>query len=633
MTYRLWQSPLTPAHVAGGACLLAEPRVGAGGFYWLQSLPADGGRCTVMGLAAGAAPRPLVPAGFSVRSRVNEYGGGAWTLAGDGVCFVNDADQALMRTVAGGAERIFHDPGLALGDLEWDALRRSIYAVAEERGDGRQGIVRIGADGRLAWLARGADFYAAPRVSPDGARLAWLEWTEPAMPWDSTRLMCATLDATGAVAGAPECIAGGPGESLAQPEWSADGQLHVASDRDGGYWNLHRVLASGLEPVRRARAECARPAFVFAQRLFALEAGGGWLLAEAADGLWRCLESAADGEARPVLPQLSEVAGVAAGPAGQIVIGGGPADALTVFVRGRGEREFRPAARSLQLELDAGFVSRPRPLDFTTADGTTAHALYFPPAHPEHRAQGPVPVRVRCHGGPTSAASSALDPKTLYWTSRGFAMVHLNYRGSTGYGRAYREALYGQWGVADVADARSLGAALIERGIAQPGRLVIAGGSAGGLTVLGTLAGESDYAAGASFYGVADLTSLTETTLRFEAHYGEQLVGPWPAQRAVYEARSPINRAEGITAPVIFFQGLEDPVVPPAQSERMARVLAGHGVPVVLETFPGERHGFRRAGTIERTLGAELAFYRRILDLESPEPLPGLDWLEPPPPG
>lgn len=631
MNYTLWQSPLTPDEVAAGACLLAEPAVGDNAFHWLQSLPAEGGRCTVMHCIAGEAPYALVPDGYSVRSRVNEYGGGAWRLAGDGIVFVNDTNQALMHAAPGGVGTRFHEPGLALGDLEYDPARDSVYAVAEEQSAGGcQGIVRIDRDGSFQWVVRGADFYAAPRVSPGGAHLVWLEWSEPRMPWDGTRLMRAELDAAGGSSGEAAQIAGGPQESLAQPEWSPAGMLHVASDRPNGFWNLHRVSAAGLEPVRRVRAECARPAFVFAQRLYALDPEGGWLLAEAANGLWRCLVSPDGGEPERVLPEITDVVGVAAGREGEMVIGGGPADALTVFVRRRGETRFHPVARSLELALDPDFVSHPRPINFATPDGSEGHALYFPPAHPDHKPEGPVPVRVRCHGGPTSAASSALDPKTLYWTSRGFGMVHLNYCGSTGYGREYREALYGQWGVADVADARALAEALVTQGIAEAGRLVIAGGSAGGLTVLGTLAGESAYAAGASFYGVADLTSLTETTMRFEAHYGEQLVGPWPADRKVYEARSPINHADRITAPVIFFQGLDDPVVPPEQSKRMAGLLAGQGVPVVLETFAGERHGFREARTIARTLAAELAFYCRVLELETPEALPALDWRNAP---
>ena len=626
----LWASPFAPQDVAGGASSLGEPRVGEAAFYWLQSVPAEDGRMTVMRLAqdGSGAPRSMVPAGCSVRSSVNECGVGAWALAGDEFWFVNDSDHGLFRVVSGGVEKVFGATGLALADLEWDARRRRMYAVAEEDGArSRQGVVCIGEDGRLAWLAQGADFYAAPRLSPDGGRLVWLEWSEPDMPWDSTRLMQIVMGETG-TRGDPMQLAGTPGESLVQPEWSARGMLHVASDREGGYWNLHRLTDTGLVPVRRMRAECARPAFVFAQRLYALTGKDGWLLAEVEDGLWRCLEQEAPGgPVQAVLPGLTDIQGVASGPAGTMVVGGGPDMAATVFVRGRDESDFRPVARSLELELDPGFVSRPRPLHFETGDGAIAHALYFPPAHPDPRDTGPVPVRVRCHGGPTSAASSGLEPKTLYWTSRGFGVVELNYRGSTGYGRAYREALYGQWGVADVADARALARALLEQGLAQPGRLVIAGGSAGGLTVLGALAGESDYAAGASFYGVADLTSLTESTLRFEAHYGEKLVGPWPQARGVYEQRSPINHADRIGCPVIFFQGLDDPVVPPQQSERMARVLASRGLPVALETFAGERHGFRRPDTVARTLAAELAFYCQLLELKAAEPLAALEWL------
>ncbi|MGH8162555.1 MAG: prolyl oligopeptidase family serine peptidase [Gammaproteobacteria bacterium] len=619
---RLWTSPLGAEAVAAGARRLAEPQVGSGAFYWLESLPAEGGRTTLMSAAAGCAPHSLLADPWNVASRVNEYGGGAYTLAPGGPWFVNGEDQALCRIRNGAVERLFRAEGLALGDLAWDRTRDRVLAAAEDRGAGTQSLVAIDAGGRLATLAAGADFYAAPRVSPDGARLAWLEWDAPDMPWDATRLMLASVSEAGELRDA-RLNGGGAGESLAQPEWSPDGNLYVVSDRDGGYWNLYRARAHGLVPVRRARAECARPAFAFAQRLYAFTPTGGLVLAEAADGLWRCLEGRREGgEMALVLAGQTEVAGLHAGPAGTAILAGGAATPLTLFVRLRGEPDFRVLATSLDLALAPGFISRPEPVGFATGQDGKAHGLYYAPAHPGERTAGPAPLRVRCHGGPTSTASSALDPKTLYWTSRGFAVLELNYRGSTGYGRGYREALYGQWGVADATDACAAARELVARGLADPERMAIAGGSAGGLTVLNALAGETPYAAGASHYGVADLTALTRTTHRFEARYGEQLVGPWPAARATYEARSPFNRVGEIARPVIFFQGLDDPVVPPAQSREMARALAARGIAVALETFPGERHGFRRAETISRVLEAELAFYVRAFGLETVETLP-----------
>ncbi len=624
---RLWTSPLGAETVATGARRLAEPQVGAGAFYWLEGLPAEGGRTTLMKSVAGGTPRSLLPAPWSVSSRVNEYGGGAYTLAPEGAWFINGEDQALCRIRDGTVERVFQSDGLALGDLFWDGRRGRVLAVAEDRGAGTQSLVAIDADGSLASLATGADFYAAPRLSPDGAWLTWLEWDAPAMPWDATRLGLASVSANGEFR-SMGMIAGGKGESLAQPEWSPGGGLHVVSDRDGGYWNLYRVRGDRLVPVRRARAECARPAFSLAQRFYAFTPEGGLLLAEVAEGLWRCLEGRREGgDMAPLLDGQTEIAGLHAGPAGTVVLAGGAATPLTLFVRLRGGAAFQALATSLELPLAPGFVSRPAPMCIATERGGETHGLYYAPAHPGERGDTPPPLRVRCHGGPTSAAASALDPKTLYWTSRGFAVLELNYRGSTGYGRNYREALYGQWGIADAEDARAAARELVARGLADPDCIAIAGGSAGGLTVLNALAGASPYAAGASHYGVADLTALAETTHRFEAHYGEQLVGPWPAARATYESRSPFSRVTEIARPVIFFQGLDDRVVPPAQSREMAQALAASGITAALETFPGERHGFRRAETIARVLAAELAFYARLFGLESAEELPAPRYL------
>jgi dipeptidyl aminopeptidase/acylaminoacyl peptidase len=333
--------------------------------------------------------------------------------------------------------------------------------------------------------------------------------------------------------------------------------------------------------------------------------------------LWRCLEGRCGGGGfEEILPGLTEITGVAAGPAGVAVLGGGATEPLALWVRAGAKPEFRRVARSLDFALDPGYLSEVESFSFASADDATTHGLYFPPAHPRMHVAGavPVPVRVRCHGGPTSAASSALEPKTLYWTSRGFGVLELNYRGSSGYGRGYREALYGKWGVADVADALAAARGLVAAGVADYRNLIIAGGSAGGLTVLLALVGDSPYAAGASYYGVTDLVRLARHTHRFESRYGDRLVGPWPDARALYRERSPLERMWEITRPVIFFQGLDDPVVPPAQSEGMARVLAERGVTVVYEAFVGERHGFRRPETIARALAAELDFYVRVLD-------------------
>lgn len=628
----LWASDLGAGRLAAASASLAEVAVTGRAAFWLASLPAEGGRVTLMKCDAGGRPRAVLPAPYSVNSRVNEYGGGGYAVCASGIWFVNGADQGIYRCTREGVRLVCGQDGVRFGDLAWDGARRRILAVAEDHrgaGPAAQRLVAVSEQGGLTTLAAGADFYAAPRPSPDATRLAWLEWSDPDMPWDATRLRLAAVTAAGALHDERTVAGQNGGESLAQPRWSPAGELYAVTDRGNGYWNLHRLGETGLVPVRRVDAECARPAFVLAENLYAFTPEGGLLLAESQDGQWRLLEGSREGTAiEPRLPALTDIAAVAAGEAGTAVLGAGAERPLSLFFRPARGHRFESLASAFDLDFDPGYVSRPERLEFRGAHGGRVHALYFGPAHPRHRDTRCRCVRVRCHGGPTSSASWALEPKTLFWTSRGFGALELDYRGSSGYGRSYREGLYGAWGVADVEDACSAAGALVESGLGDPRRLVIAGGSAGGLTVLLALTGASPYAAGASHYGVADLVRLMEQTHRFEAHYGEKLVGPWPAARALYERRSPLARAAEISRPVIFFQGLEDPVVPPEQSERMARALASRGLRVAYETFPGERHGFRRAETVARTLGAELAFYAAILGLDTAETLATPSWLE-----
>lgn len=628
---QLWKSELSAEAIAAAAGSLAEAGVDARAAYWLQSLPSEGGRIALMTARPGGRPRVLTPSPYSVRSCVNEYGGGGYALSPEGIWFVNGYDQGICRLADGVVRRIFQCDGVAFGDLAWDAARRRLLAVAEDHRGTRptQQLVAISRGGRPVTLVDGADFYAAPRLSPDGSRLAWLEWAEGDMPWDATLLRLGKVTADGLVEQSRTVAGRQGGESLAQPEWSPQGELYVASDRANGFWNLHRLAAGRLVPVRCVQAECARPAFAFAQNFYAFTPEGGLLMAESQGGFWRLLEGGRDGAGlEQRLSELTDVLGVAGGRAGTAVVAGSAAQPTAIFFRPRNTRSFQCLATSFEFQLDGGFVSRPEPFEFATSDDARVHALYFPPAHPGHTGAKPVCLRVRCHGGPTSSSSSVLEPKTLYWTSRGFGALELDYRGSSGYGRGYREALYGAWGLVDVDDARSAARALTSAGLVGASRLVIAGGSAGGLTALLALAGDSPYAAGASHFGVADLVRLMQQTHRFEARYGEKLIGPWPGARGLYENRSPLARAAEIARPVIFFQGLEDPVVPPEQSERMARTLAARGLPATYEAFAGERHGFRRPQTIARVLAAELAFYVRVLGLETEEVLVTPAWLE-----
>lgn len=560
---------------------------------------------------------------------MNEYGGGAYAIGHDGIWFVNEADQALCWACADGVRRVICGDGRLFGDLTWDGWRRRLICVSEAVEANRvvQQLVGVKLTGNLEVLVSGADFYSAPRVSPDGKRLVWLEWQNPQMPWDATRLFQSTISENGFVTGAC-CMAGtSQEEALCQPEWSPDGFLWVVSDRTD-WWNLYRVGRDGLTPVWQRAAECARPAFAFAQRSYAFPPEGGIFLAQTSGGLWQCMELEDKQRTPKGLESLTEIVGVHAGPVGTAVAGGSPESSASLYFRRTGEKRFN--CLTDQQALGEGLASSltPIPLEFQTAGEIHSHALYYPPMLTKELKGSARPIRVRCHGGPTGAAQTLFDPRILFWTTRGFGVVELNYRGSTGYGRKYRRSIYGSWGVVDVQDAHALAALLRRWSSVDPKRMVITGASAGGLTALMSLMGKAcPYAAGVSQYGVTDLVSLAGSAIGFEAYYGEHLIGPWSATAAKYRERSPLSHVGELLRPVLFLQGTEDPVVPPEQSASMARAMAQRGVTVALEFFAGERHGFRNPDSIARALELELSFYVKVLKLNTSERLPEVHFL------
>ena len=606
-----WRSPISPSALVSGSVGIGEAvPTPAGHLWWTESRPDEGGRVALMRRADGTT-REISPPSVNVRTTVHEYGGGAWWAADDVAWYVDYDDQRLYRVAPGGEPRALSPvpptpKSLRYADFRPTADDAWLIAVHERHGDAREpenALIALAADGseRVVTLAEGADFYAAPRLSPDGTRLAWIEWRHPNMPWDDTTLRTAELvvDAEGPRLENARTVAGGhgAGEAVVQPEWSPDGGLHYLSDRSDR-WQLYRE--GDAAPALEVDGEIGYPPWVFGLSRYAFRADGRAVAARFEGGL-EFLEGHPEYTAFNALRSAGDhLAFVAASFSSENVV---VLDGETV----RAPRE---------LGLDAAFLVPPERIDFPTGkDGDErANALYFAPANPAYRipdGERP-PLVVLAHGGPTSAARSQLNLARRFWTSRGFAVCDVNYRGSSGFGRAYRKKLEGRWGVADVEDCVAAARYLAERGDVDPERLIIRGGSAGGFTVLSALAFHDVFTAGASLYGVADLEALAHDTHKFESRYLDSLVGPWPEAKALYESRSPIRHLEGFTAPMIVLQGAEDRIVPPNQSRMIVDALDARGVAVAYLEFEGEQHGFRKAETIVRALEAELAFYARV---------------------
>ncbi|MGH9222830.1 MAG: S9 family peptidase [Acidimicrobiales bacterium] len=615
--YGSWPSPVSAASLVEQAVSLSSVRVswvgGTAGVWWDEGRPQERGRNVVVRDGVD-----VVPAGFSSRARVHEYGGGAYTVRGGTLFFSNEADQRLWRLEAGGGgEPVALTPEdgrarFADADVSPDGRR---LACVRERGLVNDLMALPTSGGEPVVLASGHDFYAAPRWSPDGACLAWLSWDHPNMPWDGTDLWLAAADGSD-----PTHVAGGPDESVSQPRWSPDGVLHWISDRTG-WWNLYR--ADG-RPVAPMDADCARPDWVFGQSSYVFLPDGRIVVTWFEDGLSRLGVMGAGAGAALAVP-CTDISSLAAGPGRTEVVaiaasGRRSAAVVAIDVDTGAHRTIKEGRAA---GVADGAISEARPIEFPTERNRTAHAFYYPPRLEGY--EGPAaerpPLLVRSHGGPTSAASPALNPEIQFWTSRGIAVVDVNYGGSSGYGRDYRRRLDGQWGVVDVDDCASAARHLAATGEVDPDRLLVRGGSAGGYTTLCILTFRDDFAAGASYYGVADLEALAADTHKFEARYLDRLIGPYPEARDLYRRRSPLYSADRIAVPVILFQGLEDAVVPPAQAETLAAALRRRKIPFAYVAFEGEQHGFRRAETIVAAFEAELWFYGRVLGFEPADPL------------
>jgi dipeptidyl aminopeptidase/acylaminoacyl peptidase len=624
--YGTWRSPITAERVTAAQLGLTQPNLDRGIAYWLESRPEEGGRNVLVRKIGGGPQQDLSPLPFNVRTRVHEYGGGAYGVRDGVVVLANYADQRVYRLdAAGGLCPLTPESGgsLRYADFELDLGRNRALAVREDHragGEPVNAIVAIGLEGdadegRL--LVGGHDFFSSPRLSPDGQSMAWLTWDHPDMPWDATSLWRAEIGPEGELQEVRR-LAGSGREAIVQPHWGPDDALYFVSD-GSGFWNIYRAQGDSNQPVRLMSAEFAGPAWAFGMRWYGCLGANTLLACFTQRGCWQLgrIEVARGRLERLDLP-FTELSGLAIEEGRAILRAGAPDRPAAIITFDPATGHYDTLREAGEPGLEPGFLARPKPIEFESMGGRSAHAFYYPPTNAAHA--GPAvsrpPLLVKSHGGPTGAASSELRLAAQFWTSRGFAVCDVNYGGSSGFGRAYRELLLGRWGEVDVEDCVSAAMRLSADGKADENRLAITGGSAGGYTTLCALTFHDVFKAGASHYGVSDLEALARDTHKFESRYLDRLVGPYPEAAELYRARSPIHHVERLSCPIIFFQGLEDAIVPPNQAEAMVDALRQKGIPVAYLAFEGEQHGFRKAQTIQTVLNAELAFYGKVFGFE-----------------
>src|ERR1051326_7506308 len=621
--YGSWKSPITSALLTSSGIGFSELHFSDGNLYWLESRPDEAGRVAVIRYSAGKISDEI-PQAFNARTRAHEYGGGAYFVHHDTIFFSDFKDQRLYRHDPNGKTLAITPAPSAPGALRYADGRvtpdgRTVICVRERHEQGSEAIneiVAIPADGsrEARIILGGYDFYSFPRISRDGRHLAWTCWHHPQMPWDGTELWVGALDHDGSVTETRR-VAGSDHESVFQPEWSADGNLYFISDRTG-WWNLYAESSGKIAAIFEIEAEVGVPQWLFGYSRYAFLSDHRIACVYDDNGLEHLSIIDLHSKKAEILPiSYTAFGSITSDEAHTLFVSAASptkaAEVAAIDLRGGRVRVIK---RSLNVEIEPGYFSEPEAIEFPTAHNLKSHALFYPPKNKDF-VPAPTekpPLLVISHGGPTSATTSALRLAVQYWTSRGIAVVDVNYGGSSGYGRAYRERLKGQWGIVDVDDCINAARYLEKRGEVDPKRMAIRGGSAGGYTTLCALLFHNVFAAGASYFGVADLETLARDTHKFESRYEEGLVGPYPAAAELYRQRSPVHFADRLSCPVILLQGLEDKVVPPSQAETMIAALREKRLPFAYVAFPTEGHGFRDAANIRTAIEAELYFYSRI---------------------
>jgi dipeptidyl aminopeptidase/acylaminoacyl peptidase len=633
--YGSWKSPITSDSIVAGSIGLSQPLIDGRDIYWVEMRPTENGRSVIvkrneLGFLSDVTPLP-----FNARTRVHEYGGGDYTVRDGVVYFSNFSDQRLyVRRGDAAPQAITPAADLRYADPVIDETRGRLICIREDHSVFDQEAVntlvairlaseRAGDENPGEVLVFGNDFYSSPRVSPDGSSLAWLTWNHPNMPWDGCELWIGRFGPDGSLEDR-ECVAGGAQESIFQPEWSPDGTLYFVSDRSG-WWNLHRLGTNGnIEPLCEMEAEFGMPQWGFGMSTYAFESAERIVCAYIERGFSRLATlDTRTKKFEPIDSPYTDIRFVRATRGYATMRAGSPVEAASIVRLDLESRTFEVLRRSSSLEINEAYLSTPRVVEFPTEGGLAAYGFFYPPKNPDYYAPAGElpPLVVESHGGPTAMATTALSLGIQYWTSRGIAVLDVNYGGSTGFGRAYRERLKDRWGIVDVDDCANGARYLVGQGQVDGDRLLITGGSAGGYTTLCALTFRDTFNAGASHYGVSDAEALAKETHKFESRYLDGFMGAYPEKRDVYIQRSPINFTERLSCPVIFFQGLEDKVVPPNQAETMVDALRAKGIPVAYLPFEGEQHGFRQAKNIKRALDGELYFYSQVLGFELAEPV------------